>query len=892
MPNLSRVETILRNTIDGTEYTGTTMSRVEALLKELNELIIEGGGGGGGGGDTYTKAQIDAMFDEVYSKDDVDDLIETLEGIINDISSNVYTKSQTYSKAEIDNELSAIEQEIDWKEAVDYFTDLATTYPDAEEGWTASVLNSDVNHNEGTYRFNGTAWVEIYKLTPMATTTIDGLMSKEQVAQLNQVDADLDDLSLLIPASATVSNKLATDEDVDSVSDRVTTVEGLLDGHSVAKNVPADAKFTDTVYNDSAVLQRVGTVEQLLSGHSVAKNVPADAQFTDTVYDDTELAAEVLLNSNNIRLLSNELIRVEDESVDWESNSLIGAKNLLKYPYYNKTRTINGITWTDNGDGTVTADGTATSDSVFSCSVSSENFDNLYIKNGRYKISGINGGSSSTYSIRVGRSVSGSSEYYGYEYDGDFEFEANGDDFNNDKVRLIVTLVVKKNTTVSNLVFRPMLRIASDNDQTWQPYAQTNRELTLNKYDAKVNTIMGAKNLIPYPHQETTKTVNGLTFTDNGDGTITVNGTIDTGGVQYYLATRSLLSTRIPLNAGNYKLTGCPEGGSAETYSLYLNGYEAGTSTAITGMRDIGDGAIRGYLVNIVAGIYIDIRYDENNPLTFNNVIFKPMLRFESDSDDTYVPYAATNRQLTEDVEMHSNAIADIMNVYGAKNLIAFPPYYHGYSYTINGVTFTANEDGSVLVNGTNNSSSNAAYSLHPRNNDGTNFIPNGEYIINGSLAGMASNTYYVRVGITENGEFKSIGNETNNNGKITVNGDDYSDEGAYVSPTIVITPGATANNLLFKPMLRLASDTDDTWQPYAATNRELTVKKANTSMLGTDESGRTTASQAYAQGDYFVKDGKMYKAKVAIAQGASFTVGTNCEETTIFAELTALAQS
>lgn len=33
------------------------------------------------------------------------------------------------------------------------------------------------------------------------------------------------------------------------------------------------------------------------------------------------------------------------------------------------------------------------------------------------------------------------------------------------------------------------------------------------------------ENLIPYPYVDTTKTVNGLTFTDNGDGSITVNGT-------------------------------------------------------------------------------------------------------------------------------------------------------------------------------------------------------------------------------------------------------------------------------------------------------------------------------------------------------------------------------
>ena len=61
-------------------------------------------------------------------------------------------------------------------------------------------------------------------------------------------------------------------------------------------------------------------------------------------------------------------------------------------------------------------------------------------------------------------------------------------------------------------------------------------------------------------------------------------------------------------------------------------------------------------------------------------------------------------------------------------------------------------------------------------------------------------------------------------------------------------------------------------------------------SMLGTDESGRTTASRAYTTGEFFYKDGKMYKVLTNIASGATFTEGTNISETTLFAELTALA--
>lgn len=52
---------------------------------------------------------------------------------------------------------------------------------------------------------------------------------------------------------------------------------------------------------------------------------------------------------------------------------------------------------------------------------------------------------------------------------------------------------------------------------------------------------------------------------------------------------------------------------------------------------------------------------------------------------------------------------------------------------------------------------------------------------------------------------------------------------------------------------------------------------KANQSQLAYVESG-TTASKAYAVGEYFCWNGLLYRAKTAISSGASFTVGTNCE--------------
>ena len=53
-------------------------------------------------------------------------------------------------------------------------------------------------------------------------------------------------------------------------------------------------------------------------------------------------------------------------------------------------------------------------------------------------------------------------------------------------------------------------------------------------------------------------------------------------------------------------------------------------------------------------------------------------------------------------------------------------------------------------------------------------------------------------------------------------------------------------------------------------------------SMLGTDESGRTTASQSYASGDYFYKDGYMCKALTSISAGATLTLNTNYSQGTL----------
>lgn len=80
-----------------------------------------------------------------------------------------------YTQAEVDNKFSALETNIDWKESVATYDDIATTYPNPDDGWTVNVKDTDY-----TYRYNGTSWVAISaNAIPKATNSVDGLLSKE-----------------------------------------------------------------------------------------------------------------------------------------------------------------------------------------------------------------------------------------------------------------------------------------------------------------------------------------------------------------------------------------------------------------------------------------------------------------------------------------------------------------------------------------------------------------------------------------------------------------------------------------------------------------------------------------------------------------------------------------
>ena len=148
------------------------------------------------------------------------------------------------------------------------------------------------------------------------------------------------------------------------------------------------------------------------------------------------------------------------------------GKNLIPYPYYRgASYTSNGITYTVNLDGSITANGTATATSVYELlqgGVSLKSTTNLKIKtNKQLRMSGCpSGGGNLTYNIQLSL-TDGTNFWARSRLDvGNgvtFDYIPSVGYYN----ICVIRIQIFSGQTVNNLVFHPMLTLA-DADQTYE----------------------------------------------------------------------------------------------------------------------------------------------------------------------------------------------------------------------------------------------------------------------------------------------------------------------------------------------------------------------------------------------------------------------------------------
>ena len=147
----------------------------------------------------------------------------------NTINSNKNNWNDKYTKNEIDNKFSTLENNIDWKESVATYADIVKTYPKPEDGWTVNVKDTDY-----TYRYSGSKWVAISaNAIPKATQSVDGLLSKEDKINYDDTNSKkhthsnksiLDNItSNFINTWNRVTDKLDKTGDASNVTNTITT---------------------------------------------------------------------------------------------------------------------------------------------------------------------------------------------------------------------------------------------------------------------------------------------------------------------------------------------------------------------------------------------------------------------------------------------------------------------------------------------------------------------------------------------------------------------------------------------------------------------------------------------------------------------------------------------
>lgn len=164
------------------------------------------------------------------------------------------------------------------------------------------------------------------------------------------------------------------------------------------------------------------------------------------------------------------------------------------------------------------------------------------------------------------------------------------------------------------------------------------------------NGVLGAKNLLP--NTATSQTVNGVTFTINTDGTVTVSTGSGGATANTALAVNQTLTEQI-VPKGQYILSSGVTGSNAY---LLASAYNGNTWVKNFGDTQSGDLSMDvDYLGYDIIRVYLTVK---SGSVYTTSATVKPMIRLATDTDDTYVPYAMTNKELTSELSTGNTSVS------------------------------------------------------------------------------------------------------------------------------------------------------------------------------------------------------------------------------------------
>lgn len=294
----------------------------------------------------------------------------------------------------------------------------------------------------------------------------------------------------------------------------------------------------------------------------------------------------------------------------------VGGAGKNKLPNTASNATVSGVTFTVNSDGTITANGTASNLIFFQIGIYSLPTSETPIS---YVLSGApSGASTSTFYIDCRRDDGSQVIDVG---GGSIPFPSSG------QTGKQARIIIQQGQTLNNLVFKPMIRLATETDPTFAPYSNICPISGHTGLDAWVR----GKNLLE--NTQTTQENNGITFTVNSDGSVKANGTATADAVLSIIVDTSKVY-------GDLYFVGC-NGGSNNTYNTLM--WDATASArpkkwdGTTASNNSIDGTFQQ--VKIVQGNNVKFQLRVMNGQTVSNVVFYPMICLSTETDATFKPY-------------------------------------------------------------------------------------------------------------------------------------------------------------------------------------------------------------------------------------------------------------
>ena len=306
---------------------------------------------------------------------------------------------------------------------------------------------------------------------------------------------------------------------------------------------------------------------------------------------------------------------VELTAKGWAEQDTTTGKNLVVLG--ESTWTYAGVTFKTHANASIEISGTATAEIGYA------NTNYLtHLSAGTYTLSGC---TSDLQRLNVYKYANGSYTYIGSDMGSGYTFTLSED------TDVYVYPIVPNGKTINTIIY-PQIE-AGSTATIYEPYSG-GAPSPSPSYPQEIRRVTG-RNLLR--NTATSQTVNGVTFTVNADGSVTVNGTVSSGvsstSLQICLATTYA--------AGTYTLSGCPKGGSGSTYRI-----DARNGTSVI---DYDNGTNATFSLSEATDVNFMIRIGSG--YTANNLVFKPQLELGSQAT-SYVPYGCVG----VDVHVHNLA--------------------------------------------------------------------------------------------------------------------------------------------------------------------------------------------------------------------------------------------